>query len=579
MPSFEIDANRLKKQWDYFVQDRLSLPAIADIQTFQEDPRPDGLRLHSRKAETETLRQWEGLGLSPGQTVFFVGAGLGYLVERALTLDCQVIWIESHALILAAALARYNFLKYKDNLNILVPPLSRESLETFLSGKSIEELALYTHRPTAAALQQSRTLIEQLIHRKSVNQATMARFDREWARNLILNWPWIERSRPVTRLFERYKDQTALICAAGPSLSADLQAIRENRERFFLIVVDTALYVLSSAGIDPDLVVTVDPQPVNSYYLEGYTGQAIFVADPATCNRSLRLIDLEKLYFLSSPLPLGRFFESFAREEAGQVAYGGSVTTNAYDLALKMGFRTIIFSGLDLSFPDTRVHASGAILEERLNLKEGRLFRREMHNRSQRRALPERFLPGHTGPLPTNDKMIVFYNWLSNRFVLDQKQCRLLTSRASPLKIQGLEAISLEAFLQDLPQLQKRDLSGAHFAFDQLKFQERLEELDTEFASLIEILTEALRGLETTETITPALTEELDRVDRKLQESAESVRLLGAATQAAIVQSQNRASRLEEAIEQTLSLYRALLGSARSHRRWISIYLSRPQDS
>lgn len=559
--------------WETLVGDRLEQPPQADIITFTNDPRADGLRLHSRNPETETLRQWEGLALAKGQTVFFVGAGLGYLVEKALRFECRVIWVESNALILAAALNRCDYTQYKDQLHILIPPLSRDTLDTLLSGSAVEELAVYVHRPTATALKGSYTLIEQWTLRRSVNQATMARFDREWARNLILNWSILEEARPVARLFSRYPGQTALICAAGPSLSDDLPVIAAHRQRFFLIAVDTALSVVCAAGMDPDLVVTVDPQLVNSYYLEGYNGKAIFVADPATCNRSLRLLDTGRLFFFSSPLPLGRFFESFLREEAGQVAYGGSVTTNAYDLALKMGFATVVFSGLDLSFPDTRVHARGAMLEERLNLKEERLFRREMHNRMQRRALPERQLPGQNGTQPTNDKMIVFYNWFTHRFALDQKQARLVSSQTSALLMRGLESVPLNDFLSGLPEVQKDSPPLPGPGLHRARLHRRLKELQLEFDSLADLLGSALDLLEKTKKITPELTAELDRVDAKLQESRESLQLLGAATQEAIMQSQNRMSGPDQALEQTKKLYRALLGSARSHHRWLSIYL------
>ncbi|EMO25759.1 hypothetical protein LEP1GSC170_4776 [Leptospira interrogans serovar Bataviae str. HAI135] len=38
--------------------------------------------------------------------------------------------------------------------------------------------------------------------------------------------------------------------------------------------MDTALMVLWNFGIDPDLVFSVDPQALNTKYLEGYNGNA-----------------------------------------------------------------------------------------------------------------------------------------------------------------------------------------------------------------------------------------------------------------------------------------------------------------
>jgi hypothetical protein len=63
------------------------------------------------------------------------------------------------------------------------------------------------------------------------------------------------------------------------------------------------------------------------------------------------------------------------------------VSTNAYDLARKMGCNPVFLVGQDLAFSDGQVHARGAALEERLSWKESRVNRREMHNYAQLTAI------------------------------------------------------------------------------------------------------------------------------------------------------------------------------------------------
>lgn len=287
--------------------------------------------------------------------------------------------------------------------------------------------------------------IENFLNRKSVNALTLARFDRLWMRNILRNFKILLQARPVKQLFESASGKMALVCGAGPSLFYDMDCIRALRKKLILIAVDTALKPLVKHGIDPDIVLCVDPQALSRHYLEGYEGKAIFVVDPASSYLSLNLLNPKRIFYFWSPFGLAKLFFEFLGIEPGKIAFGGSVSTNAYDLAICMGCNPILLAGHDLAFTEGLAHVRGAALEELILHKQDRLFRNELHNYRQLKALPLRYIEADLGEklkqLPTNDKLIIFHQWFSRRLQNDLEegwQIAKLSARGARLaKIQA----------------------------------------------------------------------------------------------------------------------------------------------
>lgn len=95
--------------------------------------------------------------------------------------------------------------------------------------------------------------------------------------------------KPVSLLFGLAKDTKVLVVCAGPSLYESIEEIIQYRDHYVMIAVDTALPILDHFRIEPDLVYSVDPQALNSQYLESHTGNSILIFDPTSTYLSLRL--------------------------------------------------------------------------------------------------------------------------------------------------------------------------------------------------------------------------------------------------------------------------------------------------
>ncbi|MDI7227698.1 DUF115 domain-containing protein [Leptospira santarosai] len=405
---------------------RSPLPVLMEIKT-SKTGHPvliaDGIALHSLiDPITESKRLLVGLKKEDEERVFlFFGAGIGYVVQESLKFkNLTAVWMEAEPAVIRYALSLFDYSEFLESgrLRILLAPILEDDLYAAFRGISGFPISFIPHRGSNQwkkdSYQELRLISEGFFHKKDVNISTLVRFEKIWTRNFIFNLPELARMQPIGSLFGLCKGKAdILVCGAGPSLILSLEDIRTYRKNLILIAVDTALTVLWNAGIDPDLFFSVDPQALNTKYLEGYNGNAKIVFDPTSSYHSLRLPGkFKKGFFTSSPFPLIKILSSKPEEEIGAVDFGGSVSTNSVSLAEKMEARNILLVGQDLSFPNKLAHCKGAVLEERLNHIESRKLRREYHNHKQMTALPVKRTRSIRGEeIRTNEKLLIFKKW------------------------------------------------------------------------------------------------------------------------------------------------------------------------
>ena len=102
--------------------------------------------------------------------------------------------------------------------------------------------------------------------------------------------------------------------------------------------------------------------------------------------------------------------------ERGVLTHGGSVSTNAYDFAKRLGASPVIMVGQDLAFSGGYAHARGSYLDEQIHLRRTRFVNAEMHNRFQLTALPKIMVKGIADEkVHTNQKMMIFLSWFEKR--------------------------------------------------------------------------------------------------------------------------------------------------------------------
>jgi len=176
------------------------------------------------------------------------------------------------------------------------------------------------------------------------------------------NKKFIEQDAAVTDFFTCPMSRDMVVAAAGPTLADHFTWLLKNRRQFFLIAVDVSVKSLLTAGLVPDVVVSID-------------------ASPKLFEKAFGDIDMQRLmpadlvYFpvvdkkILSGWP-GRRFVAYGGNEVykqiaekypgGELFSSGSVIHPAVDLAVKAGAARIILLGADFSFPGGRSHVEGA---------------------------------------------------------------------------------------------------------------------------------------------------------------------------------------------------------------------------
>lgn len=385
----------------------------------------DGVWIHSRfDPKKEAERFATELPHDGSDRIYLLfGAGLGYILPYLINKEnVTIIWMEPFPFFIQEAFKIFDFSKpLLDGKLILITGEGMEDqLSEAVKGKGTHPISFVPHRGSwqwkEADYQRLKFTAEQMFHKKDVNLATLTRFEKIWAKNICYNLPELSKFRPVSDLFGIAEGISIVVCGAGPSLSESISELINYRNQFLLLAVDTALPILSSFGVEPDLIFSVDPQALNSQYLEDYSGDAILVFDPTSTYLSLRLDKgPNKGFVTSSPFPLIRLLERTGTSEIGSVPFGGSVSTNAASLATLMGAKFVFLVGQDLSFTKGLAHSKGAVLEERLNYLESRKFRREKHNYKQLFALPQKKVTGNQEETYiTNEKMLIFKKWFED---------------------------------------------------------------------------------------------------------------------------------------------------------------------
>jgi hypothetical protein len=135
--------------------------------------------------------------------------------------------------------------------------------------------------------------------------------------------------------------------------------LRQLPENTIVVAVGTVFRKLVNLGISPDYVVFLDAQP-HLYHsqVEGLEQQKIPILCGSTaCKKVAASYQGEKYLVCQNGYDEA---EKFAGER-GYRTYdtGGSVSTIALDICLKLGCKSIAFIGLDLAYTDNLTHASG----------------------------------------------------------------------------------------------------------------------------------------------------------------------------------------------------------------------------
>ncbi len=303
--------------------------------------------------------------------VFLFGMAAGYLHQaiRNINYDINIAIIEPSYDMFFTMMSIFPLDKVLKDSNTMffIGENQIGDIETFISLSPTKKLKLATNRAYANIFYSEAVMYNEKIFdsidKKSININTMGKFEKLWAYNISANVARIAFHYGVNKFFDKFSRLTCIVVSAGPSLEKNIAKIKSVENKAIIIAVDTAIKPLSYHNIAPHFIVTIDPQKKNSkYFRYQNTDKSVLIAE-SSIDREVLDNHHGALYFSDSIFPLSKLFMKYLGER-GELSIGGSVSTAAFDFAIRAGFKQIIMLGLDLSFPDHQTHIRGSYHEE-----------------------------------------------------------------------------------------------------------------------------------------------------------------------------------------------------------------------
>lgn len=202
------------------------------------------------------------------------------------------------------------------------------------------------------------------IRDDTVKKGTSLCFQRAIPYNTLYNMKHMIYTRNIEQIRKALEgfaleEIPAVIVCAGPSLDKNIQELKKAEGRALIIVVDAALRAVLRAGIRPDLVCTVDPNPPERFFTDLDLSGLIWCCENVSKPEIIRKYGERVYYFGYFEKGWNQTLSEMLGYEFPVLPTGGSVSSIAFAMALYFGFRKIVFMGQDLAFTGGKSHTSG----------------------------------------------------------------------------------------------------------------------------------------------------------------------------------------------------------------------------
>ena len=188
------------------------------------------------------------------------------------------------------------------------------------------------------------------------SRSVKERFGEESFENMIANYKYLGTSKSFGSLINQIdKDVPAIIVASGPSLSKNMHLLKEAKGKSVIISADSAVSALLANDIVPDFYISVDPHKEAKSFEDERVREIPAIVELTSSKNAIK--DDQTHFFVFNTG--NTYLEDFINEENVDmhvIGVGGSVANTCFDAAIVMGFKTVIFIGLDLAYTGNKTH-------------------------------------------------------------------------------------------------------------------------------------------------------------------------------------------------------------------------------
>lgn len=158
---------------------------------------------------------------------------------------------------------------------------------------------------------------------------------------------------------DTYKDKTAVVVSAGPSLDKNVETLKKYKENVLIIAVSQAVRTLYKNGITPDFVVCVDQFDSTAQLIDVDISNSYLILEPFTNPSMHKMKFKRKISYPSCTSIANLVWTNFAKIDATPYVSSGTVSYTALYSAMYLGCNAIILIGQDLAYCDGKCYSNG----------------------------------------------------------------------------------------------------------------------------------------------------------------------------------------------------------------------------
>lgn len=328
--------------------------------------------LHSNyDQEKEIDAVLRNLDLENKDTLIIIGFGMGYLVERVSYLypNMNKLIFEPNPSIFECVLNHRDVTKIlrAKNVEMVIADTADQIVEELKAlhqnGRinSLEFLVLPSYmRLNSELIDQTKELFTKYLRLFVVNVNTNLVWKKEWLNNFLSNLKHIPESADLIDLAGKFTDVPAILVSAGPSLSKNIELLREVSDKAVIMASGSTITVLQNAGIKPHIMLGIDgSQEMADLYSKVKWTDVLFAYVLNIHRGCTDYYTGPKVYAKSISEPQVEWMEQFTGHVSPVVFSGGSCANVALDFLKKLGCNPVIFIGQDLAFTNKQYYADG----------------------------------------------------------------------------------------------------------------------------------------------------------------------------------------------------------------------------
>ena len=181
---------------------------------------------------------------------------------------------------------------------------------------------------------------------------------------LITNIPHLTKEIPLIKFKDIFKEKTALIVSAGPTLDRNIETIKKYRENFILFTVGTAFKTLQKHGIEPDFLSIIETYDSSKQIADYDLSKINFITEPYS-NPKLRNFKFKQTFsHISANMPINHFWSEICGENIEEYWSKGTVSYNALNSARILGCSKIILVGQDLAYIEGQCYSKNSAYKD-----------------------------------------------------------------------------------------------------------------------------------------------------------------------------------------------------------------------